>query len=65
MVQYDFNKVYVGEIKQDVFVITNAPIMANSKDGQDHKDKYFDSSRKILSQGLTTRKMEALIFNCD
>ena len=21
-------------------------IMANSKDGQDHKDKYFDTSRK-------------------
>ena len=24
------------------------PIMANSKDGQGHKDKYLDTSRKIL-----------------
>ena len=28
-------------------------IMANSKDGQDHKDKYFDTSRNILSQEMT------------
>ena len=26
------------------------PIMANSNESQDHKDKYFDTSRKILSQ---------------
>ena len=26
------------------------PIMANSKDGQGHKDKYLDTSRIILSQ---------------
>ena len=26
------------------------PIIANSIDGLDHKDKYFDSSKKILSQ---------------
>ena len=26
------------------------PIMANSKDGHGHKDKYLDTSRKILSQ---------------
>ena len=24
------------------------PIMANSNEGQDHKDKYFDTSRNIL-----------------
>ena len=27
--------------------------MANSNEGQDHKDKYFDTSRKILSQEMT------------
>ena len=26
--------------------------MANSNEGQDHKDKYFDTSRKILSQEM-------------
>ena len=25
-------------------------IMANSIDGQDHKDKYFDTNKKILSK---------------
>ena len=30
--------------------------MANSKDGQVHKDKYIDTSTKILSQeGLVTK----------
>ena len=28
------------------------PIKANSKDGQGHKDKYLDTSRKILSQEM-------------
>ena len=37
-------------------------IIANSKDGQDHKDKYFDTSRKILSQKMTMCNVEALIF---
>ena len=37
-------------------------IMDNSKDGQDHKDKYFDTSRKILSQEMTMCNMKALIF---
>ena len=32
---------------------TMPPIMANSNEGQDHKDKYFDTSRKILSQEIT------------
>ena len=35
--------------------------MANSKEGQDHKDKYFDTSRKILSQEMTMCNMEALV----
>ena len=37
---------------------TMPPIMANSNEGQDHKDKYFE--RKILPQELTMCKMEAL-----
>ena len=36
------------------------PIMANSKDGQGHKDKYFDTSRKILSQEMLMCNMKAL-----
>ena len=38
------------------------PIMANSKDGQNHKDLYFDTSRQILSQEITTSKIEAVMF---
>ena len=37
------------------------PIMANSNEGQDHKDKYFDTHRKILSQEKIMCKMEALV----
>ena len=37
------------------------PIMANYNNGQDRKDKYFDNSRKILSQEMTMSNMEALI----
>ena len=37
------------------------PIMANSNEGQDHKDKYFDTSRMILSQEMTICNMEALV----
>ena len=33
--------------------------MANSNEGQDHTDKYFDTSRKILSQEMTMYNMEA------
>ena len=36
--------------------------MANSKDGQGHKDKYLDTSRKILSQEMLMCNMKALIF---
>ena len=35
--------------------------MTNSKDGQDHKDKYFDTSKKILSQEITICNIETLI----
>ena len=38
------------------------PIMANSNEGQDHKDKYFDTSRKILSQKITMCNMEVLVM---
>ena len=38
------------------------PIMANSKDGQGHKDKYLDTSRKILSREMLMCYMKALIF---
>ena len=34
--------------------------MANSNEGQDLKDNYFDTSRKILSQKMTIYNMEAL-----
>ena len=37
------------------------PIMANFNEGQDHKDKYFDTSRKILSQEMAMCNMEALV----
>ena len=33
--------------------------MANSNEGQDHKNKYFDTGRKILSQEMTMYNMEA------
>ena len=45
------NKVYLWN--------TMPPIMANSNEGQDHKDKYYDTSRKILSQEMTMYNMEA------
>ena len=38
------------------------PMKANSKDGQDHKDIYYDTSEKILSQEMTVCNMAALIF---
>ena len=38
------------------------PIMANSKDGQGHKDKYLDTSRKILSQKMLMCNMKAFTF---
>ena len=38
------------------------PIMVNSKDGLGHKDKYLDTSRKILSLEMLMCNMNALIF---
>ena len=35
--------------------------MANSNEGQDHKDKYLDTSREIVSQEMTMCNMEALV----
>ena len=40
---------------------TMPTIMAYSNEGQDHKDNYFDTSRKILSQEMTMCNMEALV----
>ena len=38
------------------------PIMANSKDGQVHKDKYLNTSTKILSQEMLICNKKTLIF---
>ena len=40
----------------------NSNSNSNSKDSQDHKDIYFDTTRKIFSQKITMCNMEALIF---
>ena len=37
-------------------------IMANSKDGQGHKDKYLDTSRKNSLQGMRMSNVKSLIF---
>ena len=55
MLQYDLNKIYVGETKQDVFFFKNQiPSIWPFKDNQDHKDKnmYIDTSRKKLPSAL-------------
>ena len=36
--------------------------MANSKDGQAHKDKFYDTSRKILSQKMCNMKALIHVF---
>ena len=36
--------------------------MTNSNEGQDQKDKNFNTSRKILSQEMTMCNMEALFL---
>ena len=57
---------YILEVQQKGqirFCETQMPqIMPNSKDGQDYKDKYLDTSRKILSQEMLMCNMKALIF---
>ena len=39
----------------------NKMLMANSNAGQGHKDKYLDTSRKILSQEMFMCNIKALI----
>ena len=58
MVQYDFNKVYVEEKKPICVCEKQMPLI----DGQDHTDKYIDTSREILSQEMTICNTEFLIF---
>ena len=38
------------------------PIMAKTKYGQSHKDKYLDTSRKTSSQEMLMCNMNALLF---
>lgn len=38
------------------------PIMANFKDGLDHKDKHFDTRRKIWSQEMIMDNVVSLIL---
>ena len=40
---------------------TMPAIMVISNEGHDHKDKYFDTSRKILSQEMTMCNIKALV----
>ena len=61
MVQYDLNKVYVGETKQDVFKKKpNTSDIAILKMAKIHGQ--IGTSRKILSQEMTICIVEALIF---
>ena len=39
-----------------------SPIMANFKDGSDHKDRYFETNKKNLSQDKEHCIVEALII---
>ena len=41
---------------------TMPPIMANSKDGQGHMDKYLGQDLLILSQEMLMSNMKALLF---
>ena len=53
---------YIKSIdEQDVFVKHNAPDNGQFHECQDHKDKYFNTSRKILSQEMTMCNMEAVV----
>ena len=61
MVHYDLNKVYEGESKQNVR-LKKYLRYGQIKDGQDNKDKYIDTRRKILSEEMIICIVEALIF---
>ena len=63
MVQYYFVKYIRKNETRCVCEKTNASDIGQFKDGQDHKDKYFDTSRKILSQEMTVYNVEALLFS--
>ena len=54
-----------GNLKteQDVFVKHNAPDNGQFKRSQDHKDKYFDTSRNILSQEMTVQYESSSILS--
>ena len=60
MVQY--NEVYVRETKQDVFVKNKYLRFCQFKDDQDHKDKYFDTIRNILSQEMIICIIDLIFF---
>ena len=49
-----------SSFKQDVFVKHNAPDNVQFQRRPRSQDKYFDTSRKILSQEITKCNMEAL-----
>ena len=57
--EYTFNNVLFVNNNKMCLWNTMPPIMANSNEGHDHKDKYFDTSRKILSQEMIMYNMEA------
>ena len=44
-----------------MFVKHNAPDNGQSNEGQDHKETFFDTRRKILSQEMTMCNMEVLL----
>ena len=64
--QYEFQiLVFVNEgsfhIEQDVFVKHNASVNGQFQRRPRSQGKYFDTSRKILSQEMTMCNMEALV----
>ena len=60
---YMFNSnLILINFRTDVFVNHKCPMMANSKDGQGHKDKYLDTSRKILSLEMIMCNIKTLLL---
>ena len=53
------NKAIISTVNKMCLWNTMPPILANSNEGQDHKDKYFDTSRRILSQEMIMYNMKA------
>ena len=56
-IKNEFNVYILLIFKNNSFHFKN-----NSTDGLGHKDKYLDTSRKILSQEMLMFNMKALIF---